>query len=200
MNLSFPVTGDNYGGVDRFWFAHEDDIEGVDDQGQIILRSGAYWNLGRAVKYTLDFQHPQNTRRGGNVYAPSLSGVVKKYRPELEQVIAKMQGERFAIIIKDKNGYLLQVGMPGELLTFSTDLATGAMPYENNEYKFGFRGQTTAKPVNFLKEIETDPSIPSEPVIGSPVLIYLNGSLAASVPAGGTFAITTEFTLEYTIL
>ncbi|KAI9549896.1 hypothetical protein GHT06_005784 [Daphnia sinensis] len=173
-------TGDNYGGVDRFWFAHEDDIEGVDAQGQIILRSGAYWNLGRAVKYTLDFQHPQNTRRGGNVYAPALSGVVKKYRPELEQVIAKMQGERFALIIKDKNGYLLQVGKPGELLTFSTDLATGAMPYENNEYKFGFRGQTTAKPVNFMKEIETDPSIPSEPVIGSPVLIYLNGSLAAT--------------------
>jgi len=200
MNLTFPVTGDNYGGVDRFWFALEDDISGVDANGQIVLKEGKYWNLGRAVKYTLEFSNPQNTRRGGTTFSPILRGVVKKYRPELEAVLSEMRGEKFALIVKDKNGYLLQVGRPGELLTFSTDQDTGGMPYENNQYAFSFRGETTAKPVNYLSEIPVDPSTPAEPVIGSPVLVYLNGSLVATIPAGGKFYINTEFTLEYEIL
>jgi hypothetical protein len=141
MNLTFPVTGDNYGGVDRFWFAHEDDIAGVDESGQIILKEGKFWNLGRAVKYTLNFSNPQSTRRGGTTFNPSLRGVVKKYRPELEAVLAEMRGERFALIVKDKNGYIIQVGRPGELLTFSTDQDTGGLPYENNEFRISFAGQ-----------------------------------------------------------
>lgn len=200
MNLTFPVTGDNYGGVDRFWFAHEDDIEGVDANGQIVLKDGKFWNLGRAVKYTLKFSNPQNTRRGGTIFSPSLVGVVKKYRPELETVLSAMDGEKFALIVKDKNGYLIQVGRPGELLTFNSDLDTGSMPYDPNQYAFSFRGETNAKPVNYLSEIPVDPSTPIEPTTGSPVKVYLNGSLVATIPAGGTFSITTEFTLEYEIL
>ncbi len=200
MNLTFPVTGDNYGGVDRFWFAIEDDIAGVDEQGQVVLKEGKFWNLGRAVKYTLDFSNPQNTRRGGTTFRPVLRGLVKKYRPELEEVLAAMRGERFALIVKDKNGYLIQVGRPGELLTFTADQATGSMPYEGNQFAFSFRGETSAKPVNYLSEIEVDPTTPAEPVEGSPVQIYLNGALVATVPSGGSFGITTEFTLEYTIL
>lgn len=200
MNLTFPVTGDNYGGVDRFWFAHEDDIEGVDANGQIVLKDGKFWNLGRAVKYTLKFSNPQSTRRGGTIFSPSLVGVVKKYRPELETVLSAMDGEKFALIVKDKNGYLIQVGRPGELLTFNSDLDTGGMPYDPNQYAFSFRGETNAKPVNYLSEIPVDPSTPTEPTTGSPVKVYLNGSLVATIPAGGTFSITTEFTLEYEIL
>ena len=200
MNLTFPVTGDNYGGVDRFWFAHEDDIAGVDESGQIILNEGAFWNLGKATKYTLNFSNPGTTRRGGTVFNSSLSGKVKKYRPELESVLAAMRGEKFALIIKDKNGFFIQIGRPGELLIFDTDQGTGELPSDNNEYLFSFRGQTTAKPVSFGAEIPVDPSTPSEPTTGSPVKIYLNGSLVATVPAGGSFAITTEFTLEYQIL
>lgn len=200
MNLTFPVTGDNYGGVDRFWFAHEDDIEGVDANGQIVLKDGKFWNLGRAVKYTLKFSNPQSTRRGGTIFSPSLVGVVKKYRPELETVLSAMHGEKFALIVKDKNGYLIQVGRPGELLTFNSDLDTGGMPYDPNQYAFSFRGETNAKPVNYLSEIPVDPSTPTEPTTGSPVKVYLNGSLVATIPAGGTFSITTEFTLEYEIL
>lgn len=200
MNLTFPVTGDNYGGVDRFWFAHEDDIERVDANGQIVLKDGKFWNLGRAVKYTLKFSNPQSTRRGGTIFSPSLVGVVKKYRPELETVLSAMDGEKFALIVKDKNGYLIQVGRPGELLTFNSDLDTGGMPYDPNQYAFSFRGETNAKPVNYLSEIPVDPSTPTEPTTGSPVKVYLNGSLVATIPAGGTFSITTEFTLEYEIL
>ncbi len=200
MNLTFPVTGDNYGGVDRFWFVHEDDIAGVDELGQLVLKEGRFWNLGRAVKYTLDYSCPQTTRRGGVEFNPSLRGIVKKYRPEVETVIAAMMGERFALIVKDKNGYLIQVGKPGELLTFSTDQDTGELPSDNNEYNFSFRGATTSRPIHYISEIMVNPDTPSEPVLGSPVLIFLNGSLVATVPSGGSFAITTEFTLEYQIL
>ena len=147
MNLTFPVTGDNYGGVDRFWFAHEDDIAGVDAASQIVLKEGKFWNLGRATKYTLDFSNPQTTRRGGIIFNSTLKGVVKKYRPELEDVLSKMRGERFALVFKDLNGYLTQVGRPGELLTFTTDQATGGLPSENNQYQFSFGGQTNKNTV-----------------------------------------------------
>ncbi|WP_057935843.1 hypothetical protein [Algoriphagus resistens] len=200
MNLTFPVTGDNYGGVDRFWFAHEDDIAGTDASGQILLKEGKFWNLGKATKYSIKFSNPDTTRRGGTTFNPSITGKVKKYRPELESVLSAMRGEKFALIIKDKNGFLIQVGRPGELLTFGTDQDTGELPSDNNEYRFSFRGQTSAKPVSFATEIPVDPSTPEEPSTGLPVKIYLNGSLVATVPTGGSFSITTEFTLEYQIL
>jgi hypothetical protein len=200
MNLTFPVIGDNYGGVDRFWFIHEDDISHVDDRGMIIPIDGRFWHLGKATKYTLEFSNPAQDKRGGTIYNPNLSGTIKKYRPELEAILQAMRGERFALIYKDKNNYLIQVGQPGELLTFSTEQGTGGLPSDNNAYNFSFKGQTKAKPINYLMEIPVDPDTPQEPTIGSPVLIYLNGSLVATVPAGGTFAIETEFTLEYKIL
>jgi hypothetical protein len=147
MNLTFAVTGDNYGGVDRFWFAHEDDIAGIDTNGQVVLKPNKNWNLGKATKFTLDFSNPQTTRRGGVIFNSTLKGVVKKYRPELEEVLSKMRGERFALVFKDLNGYLVQVGRPGELLTFTTDQATGGLPSENNQYQFSFGGQTNKNTV-----------------------------------------------------
>lgn len=200
MNLTFPVTGDNYGGVDRFWFAHEDDIAGVDVNGQIVLLPGKYWNIGRAVKYSLNFSNPVSIRRGGTIFNSSLSGVVKKYRPELELVLNQMRGERFALIIKDKNGYLVQVGRPGELLQFSTDQGTGGLPSDNNEYRFSFQGSTRVKPLPFIGEIPVNPESPAEPVTGSPVRILYNGVQVALVPAGGIFNILSEFSLEFEIL
>ncbi|AWW32425.1 hypothetical protein DN752_21020 [Echinicola strongylocentroti] len=200
MNLTFPVTGDNYGGVDRFWFIHEDDISHLDTNGMIIPKEGAFWNLGKATKYTLDFSNPGQVKRGGTIYSPRLTGTVKKYRPELEAVLEQMRGERFALVIKDKNGYLVQVGRPNELLTFSADQATGGLPSDSNSYDLNFRGETTIKPIPYLLEIETDPETPTDPVTGAPVTITVNGQPSFTVPAGGTLAITTEFTLEYTIL
>lgn len=200
MNLTFPVTGDNYGGVDRFWFIHEDDISHLDANGLIIPKEGAFWNLGKCTKYSLDFKNPGNTKRGGTIYSPRLTGTVKMYRPELEDILEEMRDERFGLIIKDKNGYLVQVGRPNELLTFSADQQTGGLPSDNNAYDIEFRGETKVKPIPYLLEISTDPETPSTPVTGAPVTITVNGQPAVSVPAGGTFAITTEFTLEYTIL
>jgi hypothetical protein len=200
MNLTFPVTGDNYGGIDRFWFAIEHDIAGVDDNGQIVLKEGKFWNLGRATKYTLQFSNPASVGRGGTIFNSSLTGKVKKYRPELETVLSSMRGERFALIVKDLNGYLIQVGRPGELLTFSTDQGSGELPSDNNEYRFSFRGQTNAKPVNFLSELTVDPSTPTLPVVGNPVRVFVNDAQVATIPPGGEFRIQTEFTLEYTIL
>src|SRR5690606_37347537 len=131
----------------RFWFIHEDDISHVDERGMIIPKEGRYWNLGRATKYTIEVQNPAKEGRGGTVYSPNMSGTVKKYRPELEQILQAMRGERFALIYKDLNNYLVQVGRPKELLTFQTEQGTGGLPSDDNSYRFSFRGETTAPPI-----------------------------------------------------
>ena len=57
-----------------------------------------------------------------------------------------------------------------------------------------------AQPISFNSIIVDNPDIPAPEPDGDPVRIYLNGLLVATVNPGGTFAITTEFTLEYAIL
>lgn len=199
MNLIFPVQGDNYGGVDRFWFAHEDDISGVDLNGQIVLKPGKQWSIGKAVKYSMEFQNPSQDRRGGVIFSPSLSGVVKKYRPELETVLEQMRGERFAIVFRDLNGYLVQIGAPGQLLTFTTEQIVEGLPSGNNGFRWAFRGQTSTKPVNRFLDIDADGASPPDSGPGAPVIILYNGQQVATVPAGQTLTISSEFTLEFQI-
>lgn len=200
MNLIFPVSGENYGGVDRFWFAHEDDISGIDQNGQLILKEGSVWSVGRAVKYSMEFQNPSQDRRGGIIFNPVLSGVVKKYRPELEEVLQQMRGERYGLIYRDKNGYLIQVGSPGEFLTFTTEYLSGGLPYENNGFRWAFRGQIKSKPVSRILEIEADNSTPPESAQGLPVILRYNGQQIGTAAPGSTVNITSEFTLEFQIL
>lgn len=197
MNLTFPVTGDNYGGVDRFWFIHEEDIGEVDFFGRVLPKPGRYYNLGRCTKFTPEHRNPATPNRGGVVYAPQLTGTVKKYRPQLEAILQRMRGERFAVIYKDMNGQLVQVGKPRELLTFSTEQGTGGMPYDANGYTIRFAGDTKVPPVRWFGRIPVAPGSPEEPVIGAAVDIIVNGELVVQLSPGSAFFIWSEFTLEF---
>jgi hypothetical protein len=197
MNLTFPVSGDNYGGVDRFWFIHEDDIGHVDFFGRVIPQPGRYYSIGRGTKFTIEHSNPANPNRGGVVYSPQLRATVKKYRPELESILHSMRGERFAVIYKDKNGYLVQVGQPNELLTFSTEQGTGGMPFDPNAYNIRFAGDTKREPVRWFGRIPVSPGSPEEPVVGLGVIIIVNGQQVGILPPGSAMYITTDFTLEF---
>lgn len=196
MNLTFPVTGDNYGGVDRFWFIHEEDIGEVDFYGRVLPKPGRYYSLGKCTKFTISHRNPATPNRGGVVYDPEISGTVKRYRPDLERILQQMRGERFAIIYKDKNGHLIQVGKPRELLTFSTQQGTGELPFENNAYRIRFAGATKVEPVQWFGRIPVAPGTPEEPVIGSAVRVIVNGDLVAQIPPGSSIYIVSDFTIE----
>lgn len=199
-DLVFPANEDNYGGVDRFWFATEEDITGLDDLGNIQLKEGKAWNLGQGVKHSIRLTVKARIERGGVLFDILLDGEIAKYRPALETLLAEMREKRFGILVKDRNGYVLQFGRPGEWLTFKTDQKTGNLPSDRNGYRFQFEGSMKAQPISFNSIIIDNPDIPTPEPYGDPVRIYLNGLLVATIPPGGTFAITTEFTLEYAIL
>jgi len=196
MDLIFPVSGDNYGGVDRFWFIHEEDISHTDFYGRIIAKAGSFWNLGKTTKYTLDLSIKAPPLRSGTVYNISLVGKVKKYRPDLESTLEPMRGERYAVLVKDKNGYIYQLGYPDELLTFRTDQGTGGLPSENNEYNFTLAGDTKYKPLPWFGKIDVSEGTPSEPEIGVPVSFYKNGTKEGEVEPGGSILLTSDFTSE----
>ena len=200
MDLDFPVTGENYGGVDRFWFAEEEDISGVNDLGNIVLKPGKVWNLGRGIKHTMQLDIKGKIERGGVLFDIQLGGEIAQYRPALEGLLAQMREKRFALLVKDRNGYVMQFGRPGEYFRFGTNQKTGNLPSDRNGYQFQFVGSMKAQPISFNSIIVDNPDIPAPEPDGDPVRIYLNGLLVATVNPGGTFAITTEFTLEYAIL
>jgi hypothetical protein len=196
MDLIFPVSGDNYGGVDRFWFIREQDISHVDFYERIIPKEGKFWNLARAVKYSLELVVQAPTIRSGVVFEVELRGKIKKYRPDLEAALHQMRGERYAIIIKDLNGYLYQIGHPDELLTFRTDQGSGSIPSDNNEYRFSLSGDTKYKPVPWFGKIPVGEGTPQQPVIGSSVALFVNDAKVADVEPGGRIDMTSDFTLE----
>lgn len=199
-DLVFKVEDENYGGVDRFWFAAEEDIAGLDDLGNIQLKDGKVWSLGRGVKHSMRLQVKPRIKRGGVIYDIVLEGDIAKYRPELEAKLAEMREKRFGILVKDRNGYVRQFGRPREWLIFKTDHDTGNLPSDRNGYRFQFEGSMKAQPISFNSIIIDNPDIPTPEPDGDPVRIYLNGLLVATIPPGGSFTITTEFTLEYAIL
>lgn len=196
MDLIFPVSGDNYGGVDRFWFIREQDISHVDFYDRIIPKSGKYWNLGKVVKYSLELTVQAPATRAGVVFDVELRGKIKKYRPDLESALHPMRGERYAIIIKDLNGYLYQIGHPDELLTFRTDQGSGGLPSDNNEYRFSLSGDTKYKPVPWFGKIPVGEGTPQEPTVGSAVEFFINGAKIEDVEPGGTISITSDFSPE----
>jgi hypothetical protein len=197
-DLNFPVSGNNFGGVDRFWFTPAENIAGEDDLGMVILKPGTYWFLGRATKYTLELNNPTKVTRAGTIWEPNLSGLISKITPELEEVLQLMYKlERFVLIYKDKNGYLTQIGTSEQSLTFTTDSGTGDTPISKNGVNFSFKGKVKKAPVPYTREIITGGGDSTPKPTGDPVTIKINGNTIIQAPAGSTFEIYSEFTLEY---
>jgi hypothetical protein len=197
QDLNFKVGIDNFGGVDRFWFAREEDILEENEQGLVLLKPGAVWFLGRCTRYTLEFSNPHRESRSGKVFSPRLSGMVSRHTPELETVLDEMRDNRFVIIYKDRNNYLMQIGGQAEPLTFTTEQATGDSPAAKNGVRIEFAGDTTRRPIPYSLEIETSPEAPTAPSQGAPALLFYNGNLIGSIPSGGSAFITSEFSREF---
>lgn len=199
-NLNFTVGRDNYGGVDRFWFVPEKEIDYVDNTGQVVLKADKVWYLGTATKYTIDFINPSVEGRGGTTYEPLLTGTTSKHTPTMEALLKKMRGQRFVLIYKDKNGYLNQVGSKGQPLTFQTEQTSGKTPDNKNGVNFSFSGFTKNPPINYLREIvvSTGPGIPLPTY--QPSTVYVNNELVRSMQPGERFDITTQFSLQFDVI
>lgn len=197
-DLNFPVKGDNFGGLDRFWFVAVEDVDSIDVNGHVILRDGVVWNIGRATRHTLDYNCPDRMTKGGTIYGPSLVGISSKWTPELEAVLSEMRGNRYVLIVKDRNGYLTQVGTKGQGLLFESRRGSGTTPDSKNGVDFSFRGSVTEEPIYFNLEIVTSDE-QNDVVIADvpPSIVKINGNIVAILAPGETYEISSEFTLEY---
>jgi hypothetical protein len=200
QDLNFPLrTADNFGGLDRFWFLPESAVQEVDDNGMVVLKEGAVWYLGKATRYTLDFSCPARERRGGTLFEPRLQGLISRHTPELEAVLKQLRGQRFILIYKDRNGYLNQVGIPGEALRFESEQVTGDTPAAKNGVRFTFSGSTRQEPVYYNREITTGTPGDGSSTDGPPVTIKINGNVVALRDPGTTYEFFSDFTHEFTI-
>lgn len=199
-NLNFPVNQDNFGGVDRFWFIPERDIDYVDASKQVVLKEGKAWYLGKATKYSINFKNPSRDARGGTTFRPRLTGTVKRHSPEMEALLSYMRGKRYVVIYKDKNGYLNQVGTKGQALVFETDQDSGTSPDTSNAVSFNFSGDTKLPPVHYIRELVVSEDPGAEVPVVDPVLVYINGNLVGTRQPGEIVDIKSEFTLEFDLL
>lgn len=199
-NLNFPVLGDNFGGVDRFWFVRPEDVLMTDPSGMVILKPGKFWSIGRATKFSLKYTCPSRESNGGTQFKPVLSGTVSKWTPELEAVLVKMRGKRFVIIVKDKNGYLTQVGNANQSLIFETSRGSGDTPASSNAIDFSFKGtlNENAAPNFYNLEIITDQENGNSPIPQVPKsIVKINGQVVAMLSPGEIYSISSDFTLEF---
>lgn len=199
-NLNFTVGRDNYGGIDRFWFVPEKDIDYVDKTGQVVLKAEAVWYLGTVTKYSIEFINPSNEGRGGTTYEPTLTGITSKHTPEMEALMKQLRGKRFVVIYKDKNGYLNQIGTKGQPLIFQTEQGSGTTPETKNGVNFSFSGFSRNPPINYLREIVVSnaPGAPAPEY--QPSTVYINNVLVRSMQPGERFDLTTQFSFQFDII
>lgn len=199
-NFVFPVGRDNYGGVDRFWFIPESDIDYVDELKQVVLKAGKQWYLGKATRYSVTFTNPSADARSGTSYLPTIKGLTSKHTPEMENLLTYMRGKRFVVVYKDKNGYLNQVGTKGQPLKFTTEHTTGDDPGTKNGVIFTFEGKTKQPPVHYIREIVISQEVPVDLPTSEPSTVYVNNVLVRSLHPGERFDIKTQFSLQFDII
>lgn len=160
-DLNFPVTSQNLGGVRQFWFTALANVTGIDYlTGELLLKNGAYWSLGRATRFTLKYSCPAEEKRGGTIHKPILTGVSSKWTDDMEQQLDEMRAIRwFVLLIEDLNGNIIQVGGLRQGLSIATNMNTGDLPSAKNGVTFTLKGDLTTRPQLYSREIVVADSV-----------------------------------------
>ena len=202
---------DNTGGVEALWYADVADVLSVPDPDEPLisesaqLRAGAFWYQLVAVRTTLGFSQPGKEDRHGPYWQPSLKGALAKATAGLAAGIEAFDGRRFVVIYRDNNGLVWLVGGLDEPLTFGDKYDAGTTTARNN-YDFTFSGDTTrrARPYTgtwLVSGAGLESGAQLGPGAGGTIeLRTARGRLLATVPAGKTVVLKSDFKLNYEIV
>ena len=193
MDLNFPISGDNIGGIKLFWFVPIEHVES-ETETDVTLKMDRVWFIGRATKFTGKYRERNRSLNSGNKKTITLDGEVAKITPELEAVITKMLGRKYIVVYHDLNGYLKKIGSVDQPMTFEYSGDSGTRPGTKNGVKFDFSGVITSDIGYYAGQLPTNEN-PTPPVIvGPPVTVRWNDNTVIAVAnPGSTVIIRSEF-------
>ncbi|MEM8564924.1 MAG: hypothetical protein AAGF85_00590 [Bacteroidota bacterium] len=194
MDLNFPVSGNNYGGLKLFWFVPIEDVES-ETTNDVVLKDSKVWFIGRATKFSGDYNERSRSLKYGTKRTLSLDGEMAKLTPELDEVVSQMLGRKYIVVYNDFNGYLKKLGTVEQPLTFEYSGRSGTRPGTKNGISFSYSGVITSSVSYYTGQLPTseDPT-PVDPPVGDPVTIKWNDDTIIAVASpGSTVVIRSEF-------
>ena len=173
--------------------------------GNIYLQPGCTWGMLAFTTHTSGFDQVPITDRRGTIYSHEIKGLIPKATPELDQVLYEMNSQRrYAVLFRDRNGYLRLSGSPDYGLQFSSKYSTQEKPDGFNAHQVSFKADALEPALYYSGTFEvTDQGMIGGPAPGSgsadPVIIRFNGDVVKVVQPGEALDITSEFTMEFAI-
>ena len=147
MLTNFPKSNSyNLGGLRSFQFVHRSAISAWPGifNGKVLtpisLKEGFEWLTGYATPETLSFSENSKDEQNGPYYEKEITGFVPGNKDELIDLMNKMDGHEFVLIVKDPNNQTRLVGSHGFPLLFSSLYNSGAGRPDARGFNFKFTG------------------------------------------------------------
>ncbi len=195
MDLNFPISGDNYGGLKLFWFVPVEHVESETDSN-VTLQDGKVWYIGRATKFSPEYRERSRSLKFGTKKTLTLDGEIAKLSPELDAIVSVMLGRKYLVVYSDYNGYLKKLGTVEQPLTFEYSANSGKQPGTKNGIQFEFTGVITSDVSYYTGSLPTSGNPDPPPVVvGDPVTVKWNDDTVIAIASpGATVIIRSEFT------
>jgi hypothetical protein len=200
-----PDASQNIGGLEVVFFTLLENItqwpvtDGLIMKGDLALKPGTEFYMMGYTRFTSSYEQPMKNTRHGAEYRLEQKGFIPTDTPELGNALKKMEQGKYALLFRDKNGYL-RITPPHYYTEFTYRLTKPDAPSDRPGYKVEFEGESPlpayyysgAFPVAELGEVKT-------PVNSGYVTIRFNGQNVKVVPAGHALDILSDYTLDFEI-
>jgi hypothetical protein len=207
------TPADNIGGIEALWYARVSDLLFFDDLGdlpitQLELKPGAFWYQLVSTRGTVRYkQTPKPLGRHGESYTQKLVGTVPRHTAELAVGLEALERQELVVLYRDLNGQVQLVGTPEQPLAWSDAYDSGEiMQNQRNNYDWTLAGETPRRARPYLgtwnvSGVGLSGSITLGSAPGGAVqLRTASGRLLATVEAGRTVILKSDFALSYSIV
>jgi len=152
MLTDFPTKKDyNPGGYKSFSFTPTQAVTSYPIIAQaralvaMVFAAGNDWLQGYATTETLSYSEEAvfDESGAGVYYSLTVAGFVPGDKPELIDLMAQMDKQRFIVSIDDTAGIQRLVGSPSMPLDFSAAFGSGAIRTDQKGFNFKFTGAST---------------------------------------------------------
>jgi hypothetical protein len=205
---------DNRGGLRALWYTPAANVRhwpGPETplliERDLELVPGATWYQLVGRRYSLRYtQTPKTLARHGHYWQHKVKGILARHSEGLAAGLETLEGQKLLVLYRDQNGLVQLVGTPEQPLTFEDTYDSAADPAQFNGFDFVLQGDTLRRARPYLgtwtvsgRGLQYAVQLQDNGT-GLVLLRTAGGRLLATVPAGRTVVLKSDFNLAYQIL